>query len=327
MIGFDDKEPITNAQLDKYYKMKMSKFLEMMDKAHPEWKLKTTMISKKKDYANQVAKENTRWVTQNVMKETVDAVMDSEKKSGKNKGKVLVWKFNKPHWYYIPANRKKVTANVQNHKKKSFEWLSSRGNLKGLTTYDWVNWRDYFDIFHGGGGSSDSITMVGIKGWSKGNPHNLKVALIKAHHGLNLNENIFQNPKWKKEYTHRQTLNAWGLKKVKSIPQEKAPTKKKTITKKKKAPAKKKTVRRVRKAPAKKKTTTKKKASPVRRKLAQRKKAPKKSARILRGKRNSPSTSATSVSVGTKRKGGDGKMYVCKSYKRGNKRVKRWFKV
>jgi hypothetical protein len=81
------------------------------------------------------------------------------------------------------------------------------------------------------------------------------------------------------------------------------------------------------KAPAKKKTTTKRKASPVRKKLSQRKKAPKKSARILRGKRNSPSTSATSVSVGTKRRGGDGKMYVCKTYKRGNKRVKRWFKV
>lgn len=83
----------------------------------------------------------------------------------------------------------------------------------------------------------------------------------------------------------------------------------------------------LRKKPAKKKTTTKRKASPVRKKLSQRKKAPKKSGRILRGKRNSPSTSATSVSVGTKRRGGDGKMYVCKTYKRGNKRVKRWFKV
>lgn len=78
---------------------------------------------------------------------------------------------------------------------------------------------------------------------------------------------------------------------------------------KKKTPAKK------RKSPAKKKTTTRKR------------KAPKKSGRILRGKRNSPSTSATSVSVGTKRRGGDGKLYVCKTYKRGNKRVKRWFKV
>ena len=71
-----------------------------------------------------------------------------------------------------------------------------------------------------------------------------------------------------------------------------------------------------RKTPAKKKTTKRK-----------RKTAPKKSGRILRGKRKSPSTSATSVSVGTKRRGGDGKMYVCKTYKRGNKRVKRWFKV
>tara|TARA_R110000824_G_scaffold17706_4_gene71321 strand:+ start:119 stop:865 length:747 start_codon:yes stop_codon:yes gene_type:complete len=83
-----------------------------------------------------------------------------------------------------------------------------------------------------------------------------------------------------------------------------------------KATSKKKTTKRKRKAPAKKKTTTRK-----------RKTAPKKSGRILRGKRNSPSTSATSVSVGTKRRGGDGKLYVCKTYKRGNKRVKRWFKV
>ena len=86
-------------------------------------------------------------------------------------------------------------------------------------------------------------------------------------------------------------------------------------------------VSKVRKSSTKKKTATKRKSSPVRKKLSQRKKAPKKSKRILRGKRNSPSTSATSVNVGTKRRGGDGKMYVCKTYKRGNKRVKRWFKV
>ena len=91
--------------------------------------------------------------------------------------------------------------------------------------------------------------------------------------------------------------------------------------------ARKKRISKKRKAPAKKKTTTKRKSSSVRRKLSQRKKAPKKSARILRGKRKSPSTSATSVSVGTKRRGGDGKMYVCKTYKRGNKRVKRWVKA
>ena len=84
----------------------------------------------------------------------------------------------------------------------------------------------------------------------------------------------------------------------------------------KKPTTKKKTTKRKRKAPAKKKTTTRK-----------RKTAPKKSKRILRGKRKSPSTSATSVKVGTKRRGGDGKMYVCKSYKRGNKRVKRWVRA
>ena len=92
--------------------------------------------------------------------------------------------------------------------------------------------------------------------------------------------------------------------------------KKKTTKRKRKAPAKKKTTTRKRKAPAKKKTTTRKRKAPS-----------KKSGRILRGKRNSPSTSATSVSVGTKRRGGDGKLYVCKTYKRGNKRVKRWFKI
>ena len=76
---------------------------------------------------------------------------------------------------------------------------------------------------------------------------------------------------------------------------------------KKKTPAKKTTTRK-RKTPAKKKTTTKKKT-------------------VYKGKRPSPSASATSVTIGTKRRGGDGKMYVCKSYKRGNKRVKRWVKV
>ena len=86
-------------------------------------------------------------------------------------------------------------------------------------------------------------------------------------------------------------------------------------------------VSKVRKSSAKKKTATKRKASSVRKKLSQRKKTPKQSKRILRGKRNSPSTSATSVNVGTKRRGGDGKMYVCKTYKRGNKRVKRWVKA
>jgi hypothetical protein len=81
-------------------------------------------------------------------------------------------------------------------------------------------------------------------------------------------------------------------------------SKKKTTTKKAKSPAKKKAVKKV----ARKKTVTKKKT-------------------IYRGKRKSPSTSATSVNVGKTMRGGDGKMYVCKSYKRGNKRVKRWVKA
>jgi hypothetical protein len=84
----------------------------------------------------------------------------------------------------------------------------------------------------------------------------------------------------------------------------------KKTTKKRKSPAKKKAVKKV----ARKKTATKKKA-------ATKKKT------IYRGKRKSPSTSATSVNVGKTMRGGDGKMYVCKSYKRGNKRVKRWVKA
>lgn len=48
---------------------------------------------------------------------------------------------------------------------------------------------------------------------------------------------------------------------------------------------------------------------------------------IYRKKRPSPSLSATSVAVGTRKRGGDGKMYVCKSYKRGKKRVKRWVRA
>ena len=140
---------------------------------------------------------------------------------------------------------------------------------------------------------------------------------------------IYFTPYGWKKFTKNITLfqEKINARKKRISKKRKAPVKKKTTTRKRKAPAKKKTTTRKRKAPAKKKTATKRKASSVRKKLSQRKKAPKKSARILRGKRNSPSTSATSVSVGTKRRGGDGKMYVCKTYKRGNKRVKRWFKV
>jgi hypothetical protein len=43
-----------------------------------------------------------------------------------------------------------------------------------------------------------------------------------------------------------------------------------------------------------------------------------------KGKRPSPSLSATEVNVGTRRYGGDGKLWVCKTYKRGNKRIKHW---
>ncbi|MBK65234.1 MAG: hypothetical protein CMB47_06930 [Euryarchaeota archaeon] len=45
---------------------------------------------------------------------------------------------------------------------------------------------------------------------------------------------------------------------------------------------------------------------------------------ILRGKRPSPSTSATSVNVGTVMRGGNGKLWVCRTYNRSGKRIKRW---
>jgi len=48
---------------------------------------------------------------------------------------------------------------------------------------------------------------------------------------------------------------------------------------------------------------------------------------IYRKKRPSPSLSATSVKVGTRKRGGDGRMYVCKTYKRGSKRIKRWVRA
>lgn len=46
-----------------------------------------------------------------------------------------------------------------------------------------------------------------------------------------------------------------------------------------------------------------------------------------RGKRPSPSTSATSVKVGTIMRGGDGKKWICKSYPRDGQRIKRWVRV
>ena len=43
-----------------------------------------------------------------------------------------------------------------------------------------------------------------------------------------------------------------------------------------------------------------------------------------RGKRPSPSTSATSVNVGTVMYGGNKMQWICKSYLRGDKRIKHW---
>lgn len=82
--------------------------------------------------------------------------------------------------------------------------------------------------------------------------------------------------------------------------------KKKTTTRKRKTPTKKTTTRK-RKTPSKK-TTTKKKP-------------------VYKGKRPSPSISATAVKTGTKRRGGSGKMYVAKAYVVNGKKVQRWVKA
>jgi|TARA_R110000851_G_scaffold301350_2_gene457723 hypothetical protein len=79
------------------------------------------------------------------------------------------------------------------------------------------------------------------------------------------------------------------------------------IMAKKKPLAKKKTTTRKRKTPSKK-TTTKKKP-------------------VYKGKRPSPSISATAVKTGTKRRGGSGKMYVAKAYVVNGKKVQRWVKA
>tara|TARA_R100000353_G_scaffold119178_2_gene84883 strand:- start:32 stop:514 length:483 start_codon:yes stop_codon:yes gene_type:complete len=145
-------------------------------------------------------------------------------------------------------------------------------------------------------------TKVLLRGGKKYQDESVWVKLISGdvEKGVGTIANDPINPK----YSYGEKISWKG-----GIDMEKWATvsKVKKTTKKRKSPAKKTTTRK-RKTPAKKKTTTKKKT-------------------VYRGKRPSPSASATSVTIGTKRRGGDGKMYVCKSYKRGNKRVKRWVKA
>ena len=260
------KDEVSWTQMKKYLDMPESKFFTMMDKAHPKWKVKSTLISKKKDYALQQAKRNTEWMTPSLIKQTVtsDISAGGILRSGKNKGKVKMTN-NIKKTVYIPGNKKSLTNYYKKQKEASYKWLLSRGNLAGLKTYDFKTWLPMFTMFQGNMGSSDSITTVGIGGYEKGTTRELIESLAKAHHGV------------KFDASDKRCLNYWGLKNVKPVEEikksakkktttkkktvrrvRKAPAKKKTTTKKKKAPAKKKTVRRVRKAPAKKKTTRRK---------------------------------------------------------------------
>lgn len=245
------------------------------------------MLSKKKDYVKKV-KDTINFVTPTFIKTLVNQDLSYHVlKSGKNKGKVKKGSREKPK--YIMGNKESLTKYYNQNVKAEREWMLSRGKLAGLTTYNWSSWQPYFKLFPDGAKSSDQITTVGIKGYDKGTLYGLKYALIEAHLGLPLNKkrNTFD------EYTYRQELNAWGLKDVESATSKKTPAKK-TTTRKRKAPAK--------------KTTTKKKT-------------------VYKGKRPSPSISATAVKAGTKRRGGSGKMYVAKTYVVNGKRVQRWVKA
>ncbi len=134
--------------------MPESKFFTMMDKAHPKWKVKSTLISKKKDYALAVAKDNTEWMTPSVIKEYAESEIVYPLKAGKNKGKVkLTYNVNKI--IYLPADMKTLTNYFKKLKQDKYKWLVSRGNLAGLKTYDYKTWLPMFSMFQANMGSSD----------------------------------------------------------------------------------------------------------------------------------------------------------------------------
>ena len=112
------KDEVSWTQMKKYWKMPESKFFTMIDKAHPKWKVKSTLISKKKDYALQQAKANTEWMTPSLIKETVTSDISSGGilRSGKNKGKVkMTYNIKKP--VYIPGNKKSLTNYYKKQKQ------------------------------------------------------------------------------------------------------------------------------------------------------------------------------------------------------------------
>ena len=235
-------------KLKKYLKMDASKFFEMIDKAHPEWKVKSTLMSKKKAFALQVAKFNTEYEDSKHISEFVSAEIANALKSGKNKGKAKLT-YNTKKTVYLPADKKTLTNHFKKLKQDKYKWLVSRGNLAGLKTYDFKSWLPMFSMFQGNMGSSDSITTIGIGGYEKGTIRNLIESLAKAHHGVKLDS-----------YDKKQLKYA-GLTKVKPVDEVKK------TTKKAKSPAKKKTTKR--KTPAKKKTTKRK--SPAKKKTTKRK--------------------------------------------------------
>ena len=111
--------------------MPESKFFTMMDKAHPEWKVKSTLISKKKDYALAVAKYNTEWMSPSVIKDYAEVESRYPLKAGKNKGKAkLEQNVNKT--IYLPADMKTLTNYFKKLKQDKYKWMVSRGNLAGF---------------------------------------------------------------------------------------------------------------------------------------------------------------------------------------------------
>jgi len=257
------KDEVSWTQMKKYLNMPESKFFTMMDKAHPKWKVKSTLISKKKDYALKVAKYNTEYMDSKFISDYAGVESRHPLKAGKNKGKAkLTYNVNKI--VYLPADMKTLTNYFKKLKQDKYKWLVSRGNLAGLKTYDFDTWLPMFSMFQGNMGSGDTISNATLKSGGSGSPRGLIDALAKAHHGVKLD-------------THdKRELRAWGLTNVKPVEVIKKSSKKKTTTRKRKAPAKKKTTTRKRKAPAKKKTTTRKRKAPVKKKTATKKKTTRK---------------------------------------------------
>jgi len=207
--------------------------------------------------------------------------------TGKSQTPKSIAKFKKDN----PAKFKRAMAkNLADQKKyyaKNKSLVSTIKKKSGFNAYKNSAWSKWYKFNNT---DAQYLYHSGGKPLKKGGVSSTDLwSLMKTLHNIRDSNKIGAKDK--------KVLSHWKIKTTFKPIKEKAPSKKKAVKK----VARKKTA-------TKKQTATKKKT-------------------IYRGKRKSPSTSATSVNVGKTMRGGDGKMYVCKSYKRGNKRVKRWVKA